>query len=52
MGFNSPEWVISFFGSIYHNNIASGVYSTNGPDACSYQSEHSEAEVIVVDTLA
>mgnify|MGYP000940581033 CR=1 FL=1 len=30
MGFNSPEWFISFFGSILHNNVVSGVYITNG----------------------
>jgi len=34
MGFNSPEWVISLFGSIFHNNVVSGLYITNGPDAC------------------
>jgi long-chain-fatty-acid--CoA ligase ACSBG len=30
MGFNSPEWAITFFGSLFHNNIATGVYITNG----------------------
>ena len=51
MGFNSPEWVIAFFGSIFHNNIVSGVYITNGPEACQYQAKHSEAQVVVCDTL-
>ena len=51
MGFNSPEWAISCMGSILHNNCVSGVYTTNGPDACQYQAEHSNAQVIVVDTL-
>jgi len=51
MGFNSPEWAIAFFGAIFHNNPASGVYITNGAQACQYQAEHSEAQVIVVDTL-
>ena len=37
MGFNSPEWAIAFFGSILHNNVVSGVYITNGSDACKYQ---------------
>lgn len=37
MGFNCPEWCIAFFGAIFHNNIVSGVYITNGPDACKYQ---------------
>ena len=51
MGFNSPEWAISFYGSIFHNNVVSGVYITNGAAACQYQAEHSEAQVVVVDTL-
>ena len=51
MGFNSPEWAIAFYGSIFHNNIVSGVYITNGPDACRYQARHSDAQVIVCDTL-
>lgn len=51
MGFNSPEWVIALFGAIFHNNVVSGVYITNTDQACLYQAEHSEAQVIVVDTL-
>ena len=51
MGFNAPEWLIACQGALLHNNLFSGVYITNGADACQYQSEHSEAEVIVVDTL-
>lgn len=51
MGWNSPEWAISFFGSVFHNNVCSGVYITNGPDACQYQANHCEAQLIVVDTL-
>ena len=51
MGFNSPEWAIAFFGSIFHNNVVSGVYITNGPQACMYQAENSEAQVLVCDTL-
>ena len=30
MGYNSPEWAIAFFGSVFHNNPVSGVYITNG----------------------
>jgi long-chain-fatty-acid--CoA ligase ACSBG len=51
MGFNSPEWAIAMNGAIMHNNVVSGVYTTNGEDANLYQAEHSEAQVIVVDTL-
>ena len=49
MGFNSPEWAIAFFGSIFHNNPVSGVYITNGAGACKYQAEHSEAQAIICD---
>ena len=51
MGYNSPEWAIAYHGAIFHNNVVSGVYVTNGASACQYQAEHSEAEVIVVDNL-
>lgn len=34
IGFNSPEWVIAFFGSMFSNYIPVGVYTTNGPEAC------------------
>ena len=43
MGFNAPEWVICNFGAIMHNLVTSGVYTTNGAEACHYQAEHSEA---------
>jgi long-chain-fatty-acid--CoA ligase ACSBG len=36
MGFNSPEWTIAYFGGVLHNNILSGVYTTNGAEACKY----------------
>lgn len=51
MGFNSPEWAIAFTGGVMHNCVATGIYSTNTPDACLYQAEHSEAEVVVVETI-
>ena len=50
MGFNAPEWAIAFYGSVFHNNVVSGVYITNGPAACQYQAHHSEAQVVVLDT--
>lgn len=51
MGHNAPEWVISYMGGINFNCIASGVYPTNTAEACLYQAEHSEAEVLVVDSV-
>lgn len=50
MGFNSPEWAIAFLGGILHNCVSTGIYSTNAPEACLYQADHSEAEIIVVET--
>jgi len=50
MGYNAPEWVIAWFGAMFHNNVVTGAYITNAADACLYQAEHSEAQVIVVDT--
>jgi len=49
MGYNSPEWAIGFVGGILHNCVVTGIYSTNAEDACMYQVEHSEAEVILVE---
>lgn len=52
MGFNSPEWVIAFWGGIMYNCVNTGIYSTNEADAVVYQSDHAEAEVAVVETAA
>ena len=51
MGHNAPEWVIAYMGGVCFNAVVSGVYPTNNADACLYQAEHSEAEVIVVDSM-
>lgn len=49
IGFNAPEWHFANFGAIFAGGIAAGIYATNGPDACKYISEHSEARVVVVE---
>ncbi len=51
MGHNSPEWVIAFHGCIQSNCVASGVYPTNNAEACLYQADHSEAGLVVVDSI-
>ncbi len=48
---NCPEWFISFMGAVCYNCIGTGVYTTNSADACVYQAQHSDAELIVVDSL-
>jgi long-chain-fatty-acid--CoA ligase ACSBG len=49
MGCNTPEWAIAFTGGIMYNLVASGIYQTNAPEACLYQVDHCEAEIIVVE---
>ena len=49
IGFNAPEWMIAFFGSIFGNYLPIGLYTTNNPDACKYVSLHSEAEIVIVE---
>ena len=51
MGHNAPEWIIAFQGALMSNTVVSGVYPTNNAEACLYQAEHSEAELIVVDSV-
>ena len=48
---NSWQWVVSYLGAVFHNNIATGVYATTNAEGCIYQANHSEAEVIIVDTV-
>ncbi|XP_011874843.1 PREDICTED: very long-chain-fatty-acid--CoA ligase bubblegum isoform X2 [Vollenhovia emeryi] len=49
MGFNSPEWFISDLAAIYAGGFATGIYTTNSPEACQYAAEHSRANIIVVE---
>lgn len=49
LGFNSPEWVIALIGSLFAGCIGAGIYTTNSAEACQYISEHSQAEVVVVE---
>lgn len=49
IGFNAPEWHITFYGSIFGNYLPVGIYTTNNADGCKYISNHCEAELIVVE---
>lgn len=49
LGFNAPEWFMTFYGSIFANYLPVGIYTTNGPDACKYITMHSDAEMVVVE---
>jgi len=47
IGFNSPEWVISFFGSLFARCFPVGIYTTNNAASCQYISDHSECALVV-----
>ena len=49
IGFNHRAWFVSFFGCLFANTIPVGVYTTNGPDACRYIADHSEAYMALVE---
>uniref|UniRef100_A0A672IWJ3 long-chain-fatty-acid--CoA ligase n=1 Tax=Salarias fasciatus TaxID=181472 RepID=A0A672IWJ3_SALFA len=49
LGFNSPEWFISDLGSIFAGGLATGIYTTNSPEACQYVAANCEANVVVVE---
>mmetsp|Transcript_27277 Transcript_27277/g.27510 ORF Transcript_27277/g.27510 Transcript_27277/m.27510 type:complete len:663 (-) Transcript_27277:375-2363(-) len=49
LGFNSPEWFIANCGAMFAGCIAAGIYATNNTEACQYVSQHSKAEICVVD---
>ena len=49
LGFNSPEWIISNVAAIFAGGFATGIYPTNGPDACKYILEHSRCSILVVE---
>ncbi|PHJ15636.1 very long-chain acyl [Cystoisospora suis] len=51
MGCNSPAWAIAYFGSIFIDGVAVGVYTTNSVDATRHVVRHARCRVAVVDSL-
>jgi long-chain-fatty-acid--CoA ligase ACSBG len=49
--FNAVEWHVSHMGAVLAGGKSAGIYTTNGPDACHYVADHSESEIVVVDTI-
>ena len=49
LGYNSPEWVISDLAAIFAGGFATGIYPTNGTDACKYILEQSKCSILVVE---
>lgn len=51
IGHNAPEWIIGCIGSMFGNMVCAGVYATNTPKTCQYIANHSNSEVVLLDTL-
>ncbi|XP_051279032.1 long-chain-fatty-acid--CoA ligase ACSBG2 isoform X1 [Dicentrarchus labrax] len=49
LGFNSPEWFISDVGCIFAGGLATGIYTTNSPEACQYVADNCQANILVVE---
>ena len=49
LGFNNPEWHISNIAAVVAGGLATGIYTTNSPDAVRYVAEHSRANILVVE---
>ena len=47
IGFNSPEWIFSFFASMFAGGFAVGIYSTNNGNACAHVIEDSGCPIVV-----
>merc|ERR550517_1787476 len=49
LGFNNPEWHISNIAAVVAGGLATGIYTTNSPDAVRYVAEHSRANIMVLE---
>lgn len=49
MGYNSPQWFLSFHGVIQAGGVVAGCYSTNEEETCLYQAKNSKAKFVVVE---
>ncbi|KAG9281005.1 long-chain-fatty-acid--CoA ligase ACSBG1 isoform X2 [Astyanax mexicanus] len=50
LGSNSEEWFFSAVGAVFAGGFATGIYSTNSPEACHHIASDSRANIIVVDS--
>lgn len=49
LGFNSLEWFVADVGAIFAGGLATGIYTTNSPEACQYVAANCAANIIVVE---
>ncbi|MGB0645653.1 MAG: AMP-dependent synthetase/ligase [Bradymonadia bacterium] len=51
LGNNRPEWLMTHIGSMSVRALPTGIYQTSTPSQIAYILNHSEARVVVIDTL-
>jgi len=49
LGFNAPEWTISNMAAIFAGAMATGIYPTNGTEACQFILNDSKCSILVVE---
>ncbi|CAG0915153.1 unnamed protein product [Notodromas monacha] len=49
LGFNSPEWFIADYGTIFAGGLVAGLYTTNSSDACLHCALNCSASIFVVE---
>jgi len=49
IGFNSPEWFISYLGTVFAGGVGCGIYATNTSETCEYIFKDSESQIVVVE---
>ncbi len=49
---NVPEWPVADIGTIAAGGVGCGLYPTSSAEQCAYIINHSDAEVVLVDTTA
>ncbi|XP_046571351.1 long-chain-fatty-acid--CoA ligase ACSBG2-like isoform X3 [Haliotis rubra] len=49
IGFNSPEWFFADLGAIFAGGLATGIYTTNTPEACQFVASNAKINIIVAE---
>lgn len=52
MGFNTPQWLIAFHGSVQAGGVIVGSYPTNGIETCEYLGQDCGAKLVLTESWA
>jgi len=52
LGYNSPEWFMSFIGGMFACVPPVGIYPTSSSETCNFIAEHSECACLILDSLS